>query len=191
MSRTWKVVPTALGWVPLVFGEAGLQEVGLPAPEAEARAWARARAQEEATHPLAERVASLLRLYAQGVPVSFASLPIDWPGVPSFSQRVLEEVRAIPWGETRTYSWLAAKVGRPQAARAVGRALAANPLPIVVPCHRVVRGDGRLGGYRGGLGWKERLLRLEGALEAGLHLPPGPQEGLEAGDQLRAHMGLG
>ena len=69
----------------------------------------------------------------------------------------------IPAGETRTYAWLAAKVGRPRAARAVGRVMATNPLPIVVPCHRVVGSDGALHGYGGGLEVKAALLRLEGA----------------------------
>lgn len=69
----------------------------------------------------------------------------------------------IPTGETRSYGWLARKVGRPRAARAVGRAMATNPLPIVVPCHRVVASDGSLRGYGGGLAMKAALLRLEGA----------------------------
>ncbi len=69
----------------------------------------------------------------------------------------------IPAGETRSYGWLARKVGRPRAARAVGRVMATNPLPIVVPCHRVVGSDGSLHGYGGGLDVKAELLRLEGA----------------------------
>jgi O-6-methylguanine DNA methyltransferase len=73
--------------------------------------------------------------------------------------------REIPYGQTRSYGWLAARAGKPQAARAVGQAMAANPWPIIVPCHRVVSSNGHLGGYGGGLGMKERLLRLEGAID--------------------------
>ncbi|MGQ9699706.1 MAG: methylated-DNA--[protein]-cysteine S-methyltransferase [Candidatus Bipolaricaulaceae bacterium] len=79
---------------------------------------------------------------------------------PTFFQKVWEEVLCIPYGEVRTYGELARGVGSWRAARAVGQALASNPLPIVVPCHRVVGRHG-LGGYGPGLAWKERLLALE------------------------------
>ncbi len=88
---------------------------------------------------------------------------IDWDSVSGFRRAVLEETLRIPAGETRSYGWLARKVGRPRAARAVGRVMATNPLPVVVPCHRVVGSDGSLHGYGGGLGIKAALLRAEGA----------------------------
>lgn len=83
-----------------------------------------------------------------------------------FQRAVWKACLDIPLGETRTYGWVAQRVGRPGAARAVGRALAANPYAPKVPCHRVVRADGALGGYsaRGGLPAKQRLLKSEGAL---------------------------
>lgn len=96
---------------------------------------------------------------------ALADLPtIDWNGISGFRRAVLEETLRIPAGETRSYGWLAAKVNRPRAARAVGRVMATNPLPLVVPCHRVVGSDGGLHGYGGGLPMKETLLRAEGAL---------------------------
>ncbi len=76
---------------------------------------------------------------------------------------VLEEAMRIPAGKTRSYGWLAERVGLPRAARAVGRVMATNPLPLVVPCHRVIGSDGGLHGYGGGLQLKETLLRAEGA----------------------------
>lgn len=79
-----------------------------------------------------------------------------------FQRRVWSLLRAIPCGETRTYSELAAAAGRPRAARAVGRAVATNPIPVVIPCHRVVGADGSLTGFAGGLRFKEGLLSLEG-----------------------------
>jgi O-6-methylguanine DNA methyltransferase len=88
---------------------------------------------------------------------------IDWDGIAGFRRAVLEETMRIPAGETRSYGWLAAQVGRPRAARAVGRVMATNPLPVVVPCHRVIGSDGSLHGYGGGLDLKAALLRLEGA----------------------------
>lgn len=68
----------------------------------------------------------------------------------------------IPRGETRSYAWVARQIGKPRATRAVGAACGANPVPIVVPCHRVIASDGSLGGFGGGLAWKRKLLRLEG-----------------------------
>lgn len=81
--------------------------------------------------------------------------------VPDFTRAVWSACVAIPYGEMRSYGWLAGKVGRPGASRAVGRALGANPLPLVVPCHRVIRQDGSLGGFSAGLDLKKRLLQHE------------------------------
>jgi methylated-DNA-[protein]-cysteine S-methyltransferase len=86
-----------------------------------------------------------------------------------FEQEVWAALRTIPFGETRSYGEIAAALGRPGAARAVGRANGANPIPIVVPCHRVLGSDGSLTGFGGGLATKERLLELEGRT-----LPLGP-----------------
>jgi methylated-DNA-[protein]-cysteine S-methyltransferase len=91
-------------------------------------------------------------------------LRVDLAALPSFQQAVLAELQRVPYGATDTYGGLAARIGRPRAARAVGGALNRNPVPIVVPCHRVVGSSGSLVGYAGGLERKERLLALEGAL---------------------------
>lgn len=92
-------------------------------------------------------------------------LPIDWRLTAGFVQLVLRETARIPFGETRTYAEMAAVAGSPRAFRAAGSALGANPIPIVVPCHRVLRTGGGLGGYGGGLDVKRALLRLEGVLD--------------------------
>lgn len=89
-------------------------------------------------------------------------VPLDWRLTDGFRRRVLQVTALIPYGETRSYREVATRAGRPAAVRAAGSALAANPLPILVPCHRVLRTGGGLGGYRGGLEAKARLLRLEG-----------------------------
>lgn len=83
----------------------------------------------------------------------------------SFQQKVLRAVSAIPYGEVRSYRFIAKQVGRPRAYRAVGRALANNPFPLIIPCHRVIRSDGKLGGYQGGLKMKKALLRKEAGHE--------------------------
>jgi len=92
---------------------------------------------------------------------AFFSVPVDLSGVPAFQRKVLRAAAEIPFGRARPYAWVARRIGHPRAARAVGTALGRNPLPILVPCHRVLRGDGGLGGYLFGLGVKTRLLRLE------------------------------
>lgn len=91
-------------------------------------------------------------------------LAIDWALVSAFGRKVLRATSAIPFGETRTYAQVAAAAGSPSGSRAAGNALGANPVPIVIPCHRVLRSGGGLGGYTGGLHRKRLLLRTEGVL---------------------------
>jgi methylated-DNA-[protein]-cysteine S-methyltransferase len=102
--------------------------------------------------------------YFEGRRTEF-ELPVDWSALHGFTRNVLRETARIDFGEVRTYSDVASGAGSPRAVRAAGNALGANPMPIVVPCHRVIRTGGALGGYTGGLERKEFLLRLEGVLE--------------------------
>ena len=113
----------------------------------------------------AEPAAAALAAYLAGEPLPYRG-PLDLTGLSPFAQLALAEVRRIPRGETRTYGWLARRMGRPQAARAAGRAIGANPLAPLIPCHRVVGANGRLTGYRWGISLKRWLLALEG-----VHLP--------------------
>lgn len=114
---------------------------------------------------LVERAAAQLREYLTGDRRVF-DLPLDFLGT-DFQRLVWAELLTIPYGQTRSYGQVAAGIGRPKGARAVGMALGRNPLAVVVPCHRVIGGGGALTGYGGGLELKERLLRLEGGLPAG------------------------
>jgi methylated-DNA-[protein]-cysteine S-methyltransferase len=91
-------------------------------------------------------------------------VPIDWSYLAGFTREVLRATARIGFGEVSTYAGVAAEAGSPRAVRAAGNALGANPMPVVVPCHRVLRTGGTLGGYTGGIERKEFLLRLEGAL---------------------------
>lgn len=109
-------------------------------------------------HPAA---AQQLREYFAGTRREF-TVPLDLRGVTAFREAVLRELMTVPYGETTTYAELARAVGNPRAVRAVGSACAANPLPLFIPCHRVLRSDGQLGGYRGGVEAKRVLLRMEG-----------------------------
>lgn len=103
---------------------------------------------------------SVERAIADGDPSGVA---IDWRGVTLFTQLVLEKTGEIPAGEYRTYLDIAKAIGRPAASRAVGRALGANTVPFLIPCHRVIASDGSLGGYGLGLPLKQELLAAEGA----------------------------
>jgi methylated-DNA-[protein]-cysteine S-methyltransferase len=105
-----------------------------------------------------------LDLYFEGRLRDF-DLPLDWQLSKDFRRRALRAVNRIPYGKTRTYTQVAKSAGNERAVRAAGSACGSNPIPIVVPCHRVLRTGGGLGGYGGGLPMKESLLRLEGSLE--------------------------
>ncbi|RJR32676.1 MAG: methylated-DNA--[protein]-cysteine S-methyltransferase [Deltaproteobacteria bacterium] len=110
---------------------------------------------------LVETAEKELAAYFRGSPTDFSSLPLNPRGTP-FQVRVWEELRKIPYGVTISYKELAARVGSSKAFRAVGQANGGNPIPIIIPCHRVINNDGRLGGYSSGLERKRWLLRHEG-----------------------------
>jgi len=127
--------------------------------------------------PLLATVIAVLEQTLAGEPGSaalLATLPLDLDDRPAWDQAVLAAVRAIPRGEVRSYGQIAQAIGRPRAARAVGGAVGRNPVAMLVPCHRVVAGDGTLGGYGGGWwGDRDRLLELKARLLAdeGVELP--------------------
>jgi O-6-methylguanine DNA methyltransferase len=159
------VFETDLGWMGVAYSPAGVMAITLPraSEEAAQRAlWdACPQALPGAPEEAPDDIVSQLRRYAAGERVTF-HVTLDWSRYTPFQQAVWQATQRIPYGETRSYGWIAQAIGRPRAARAVGQALGANPTPIVVPCHRVVTSDGRLGGFGGGLDLKRRLLALEG-----------------------------
>ncbi|HZK24614.1 MAG TPA: MGMT family protein [Oscillospiraceae bacterium] len=115
-----------------------------------------------------QKLALDLQNYFLGQTVHF-TCPWDEANYPPFYQRVLQAAAQIPYGECRTYKWLAQQAGSPGAVRAAGQAMAHNRTPLVIPCHRVLRSDGKLGGFAYGLSWKERLLTLEKAAREDLN----------------------
>jgi len=156
------LVQVSWGWCGLRRNEAGLSRSTLPlATREEAiRLVAEGGAWEERDSLLSE-AARLLRRYFDGERVDLR-LPLDLRAKGRFVRHVLRACAQIPYGETRSYGELAAMADKPAAARAVGQVMARNPLPLFVPCHRVIAADGSLGGFGGGLEMKRRLLRLEG-----------------------------
>ena len=107
------------------------------------------------------RAAAELEEYFRGRRSAF-DIPVDWGAMPPFRRAVLEATATVPFGQVDTYAGIARRIGQPRATRAVGNALGHNPIPVIVPCHRIIRSDASLGGYTGGLDIKERLLKLEG-----------------------------
>lgn len=130
------------------------EELGRLAIEREARFVRAPSALEEALSQVQQYLAGDRHVFV---------LALDLSGQPPFTRAVLGAASEIPYGETRSYTEVAAAAGRPSAVRATGNALGANPVPVVLPCHRVLRAGGQLGGYTGGVAIKRRLLVLEGA----------------------------
>lgn len=166
------VVETAIGPCSLSYNERGLLRIELPEPLPRRASRDAVRGDDAAPHPpwLDDAIARL-RAHLDGESVDLAALPIDIEASPPFFRQVYEAARHIGPGQTMSYGELARTVGRPAAARAIGQAMAKNPLPIVVPCHRVVARGG-IGGFSapGGITLKERLLALERA-DVGGSLP--------------------
>ena len=160
-------IETALGTLHLVATDDGLARVFFPgAQEPDVEDWCCRHDliplyDEQEIHPYAAQ----LRDYLIGRRTDF-DVPVDLRSVTPFMREVLQTLRTIPYGSVRNYREIASQLGNPNAQRAVGNAVKRNPVPIVVPCHRVIKTDGSIGGYAGGQEIKERLLRMEGALLA-------------------------
>lgn len=154
---------TEWGWIAVVGSSEGLFRTILPAPDETTAVnnvtWGIKARQEDDEFT---EVRQAFIDYFKGRKVEFR-FPVDLEllGCTDFQWDVWEATVRIPYGQLRSYGWIADEIGRPRAARAVGQALGVNQLPIIIPCHRVVRFDGSLGGFSGGLHWKEELLRLE------------------------------
>lgn len=160
MELSYVVFYTPWGWMGLLKSGVGLRRLVLPQPTQKAARRLLGRGGREDALAFGDLPQRLGR-YLEGERVALDD-PLDVEGATPFQKRVWQEARSIPRGETRSYAWLAERLGQPRAARAVGQALAANPIPIIIPCHRVV-GKRGLGGYRGGLKLKEYLLKMERA----------------------------
>lgn len=158
MTLNYCTHPTPLGELLLVTRNGALVNVGLPGQNIEPP-----RPATVGTHDTGEHLGAItqqLDEYFSGQRTMF-DMKTDLSETTDFRRTVLEHLVTIPYGETRTYTQVAEAVGRPRAVRAVGSACATNPVPIVIPCHRVLRSDGSLGGYAGGLDMKCTLLELE------------------------------
>jgi methylated-DNA-[protein]-cysteine S-methyltransferase len=162
------IIETPLGLLYLEFSAKGLKKLNFFGDEAHSHFAALEFPQEipslskQVLQQWREQVTQAVQDYFAGKPGAFAALPLDLQGSP-FHLRVWQELRKIPRGETVSYQELARRVGNPQAARAVGQACGKNPIPLIVPCHRVIASNGTLGGFSSGLPRKRWLLDHEQA----------------------------
>jgi methylated-DNA-[protein]-cysteine S-methyltransferase len=158
------VAETRLGWAGVALSERGIRHATLfHRSRAACIGELQAFGAVEGDDPRAGEVCALLEGYAGGAPVSLDDYPIDLPVCTDVQRETWLALREIPRGQTRSYGWLARRVGSPSP-RAIGAMVGANPIPLWLPCHRVVASDGSLHGFGGGLAMKQELLELEGAL---------------------------
>lgn len=157
-------IESPIGTIWAAATERGLIQVDFPRPEVEFLGSLKRRVDADVVHAPGrlQRLREMMRAYFDGERVAF-ELPLDLRGT-EFQRSVWRATHRIPYGRLSSYGRLAAAVGRPRAARAVGNAVGANPLVIVVPCHRVIRSDGSLGGFGGRPSLKRYLLGIEGVL---------------------------
>ncbi|MDX3247956.1 methylated-DNA--[protein]-cysteine S-methyltransferase [Streptomyces sp. ME18-1-4] len=167
----WTVVGTDIGPLLLAATREGLLNVVFHATDAVRDKTLDRLAGRLGTQPVEAPDSPLLAEAIRQVEAYFAGdrrdfeLPLDWSLISGFNQQVLRELASgVPYGAVVGYGDLAKRVGQPRAAQAVGVAMGSNPLPVVVPCHRVVESDGGIGGFGGGLETKRKLLALEGVL---------------------------
>ena len=162
------VVSTTKGWIAVLASSRGIHRLSLPHPDpSEALSSLdvpQSSDEAELDPELFEDLGHRLERYFEGERTSFPD-NLDLKGT-DFQKTAWEVARSIPWGQTRSYSWIAQEMGRPRAARAVGQAMRSNPVPIIVPCHRVIGKHGDLRGYGGPdeIGLKRELLEIEKGL---------------------------
>jgi methylated-DNA-[protein]-cysteine S-methyltransferase len=159
------VVETPLGWAGVALTEKGIRHATLfhrSRAACEAELWAVGGAFEPDER--VDEALALLERFASGQDVSLDEFPVDLPPCTEFHRETWLALRDIPRGETRSYGWLARHVGHGESPRAIGAAMGANPVPLWLPCHRVIGSHGGLHGFGGGLEMKRQLLELEGAL---------------------------
>jgi len=154
-----------LGWMAMIGSGPLLKQltIGHPTPRDAEAALNAELLEDSRPGEWNEELVGKLTAYAAGEIIDFADVELDLAPLSDFQRRVVRACREIPYGRTRSYGQLAAAAGSPKAARAVGNCMAANRFPLIVPCHRVLLADGRLGAFSapGGTGLKQRLLALE------------------------------
>lgn len=158
----YRTFNTDMGWVAILASDEGVTATTLPCPSDRGAVWLLGRRVRfaERSDELLPYLVERLESYFSGRREEFPDR-LDLSDTTPFQRSVWQAARKIPYGETRSYGWLAERIGKTGAARAVGQALGKNRLPVIIPCHRVVAADGSIGGFTGGVWMKRRLLGLE------------------------------
>jgi O-6-methylguanine DNA methyltransferase len=162
------IFKTPLGWAGVAASEQGIYRVVLPKKQKQdvqrelesSECGVRISELASGVHNVLRKAGANLRKYFSSKRVLF-DLPLDMRYYTQFQKAVWQAAAGIPYGETRSYAWVAKKIGNARAVRAVGQALGANPIPIIIPCHRVIGSSGKLCGFADGLELKQKLLELE------------------------------
>lgn len=164
-TNRYTIFNTSFGWCGIVFGEGGIRKLYLPGNKKEKLKKNILNGYRNAVESLSgiKEVINSICNYFDGNNVQFSNF-LDMDSMTDFQKKVYKETMKIPFGRVKTYRWLAGKVGIPEGARAVGNALGRNPVPLIIPCHRIVRIDGNLGGFSapGGILLKKKMLMNEG-----------------------------
>ena len=155
LVRNTVIIQTKLGAFRAGYSSRGVTSLDFPGSRGP-----RSASPTNKTPSFIHKLARQLKQYAAGKSVRW-SVPVDLSSGTTFQRKVWRVLTKIPFGQTRSYGWVAQKIGKPNASRAVGAACGANPVPVIIPCHRVVASDGSLGGFGGGLPMKRRLLAVE------------------------------
>lgn len=160
----YSLIDTAIGTIGLGWTERGVARLALPGAD---RAGTEEMFLRHGASPGGADAALVAAIvaYAEGEPVAFAGTALDLDGVPAFNRQIYDDIRTLGWGETTSYGAIARRLGDVNLSRAVGKALGDNPIPLIIPCHRVLAAGGRTGGFSapGGVTSKMRMLALERA----------------------------
>ena len=164
-STTFAPFKTSIGWCAVVNGPRGIVKIviGYPSREKLCQSILDEGADTAVNVAARGEAVEKIKAYCCEYDTCLDRVAVDWSLLSAFQKRVFKAVMKVPYGEVTTYGTIAKKIGAPGASRAVGNALSNNPFPLVVPCHRVIRGDRRLGGFtaEGGIRLKKKLLHLE------------------------------
>jgi len=163
MNR-YHLFDTELGRCGIAWSDDGVTHFQLPGSEETARRRLAKHASPSDPPPYVASAVAQARDYFTGARPDFSTVPLDLAGIDSFRRQIYDLLRTVGWGETLTYGEMATRIGAPGGAQAVGQAMGQNPIPLIIPCHRVLAAGGKIGGFSapGGADTKERMLALEG-----------------------------